>query len=63
MVANIPGEHYRFPKKQWDAVGDKFGITGIPSYVLVDKTGKATLREDFPNLSLMKKVLLEEAKK
>lgn len=63
MIADIPGEHYRFPKKQWDAVGDKFGITGIPSYVVVDKTGKATLREDFPDVNLMKKVLSEEAKK
>lgn len=63
MIADIPGEHYRFPKKQWNAVCGKFGITGIPSYVVVDKTGKATLREDFPNVNLMEKVLLEEAKK
>lgn len=63
MIADIPGEHYRFPKKQWDAVCDKFDITGIPSYVVVDKSGKATLREDFPNVNLMKKVLSEEAKK
>lgn len=63
MIADIPGEHYRFPQKQWDAVCDKFGITGIPAYVVVDKTGKATLRKDFPNVNQMKKVLLEESKK
>ena len=63
MIADIPGEHYRFPQKQWNAVCEKFGIQGIPSYVVVDKTGKATLREDFPDVDRMKKVLLEESKK
>lgn len=63
MIADIPEEHYRFPQKQWDVVCDKFGITEIPAYVVVDKTGKATLRKDFPNVNQMKKVLLEESKK
>lgn len=63
MIPDIKGEHYRLPQKQWDAVTDKFGIDGIPSYVLVDKTGKPTLRKDFPDINKMKKVLSEESKK
>lgn len=63
MLPAIKGEHYRFSQKQWDAICDKFNITGIPAYVLVDKTGKATFRDDFPDVNLMKKVLLEECKK
>lgn len=63
MIPEIKGEHYRLPAKQWDAVGDKFGIRSIPSYVVVDKQGKPTLRDDFPNVSKMEKVLSEECKK
>lgn len=63
MISDINGEHYRFSQKQWDVVCGMFNIEGIPSYVVVDKKGRATLREDFPDVNLMKKVLLEECKK
>lgn len=55
MLPDIKGEHYRFSQDQWDAVCAKFNIRGIPAYVLADKTGKATLRNDFPDVDLMKK--------
>lgn len=63
MISDISGEHYRFSQKQWDVLCDMFNIEGIPSYVVVDKKGRATLQKDFPDVNLMKKVLLEECKK
>lgn len=47
MISDIQGEHYRLSGKQWKYVCDQFGIDGIPSYVVVDKHGKAALRNDF----------------
>lgn len=42
MIPDIPGEHYRLSGDQWKYVGNRFRVTGIPHYVLVDKTGKVT---------------------
>lgn len=42
MIPDIPGEHYRLSGDQWKYVGNQFRVTGIPHYVLVDKTGKVT---------------------
>lgn len=47
MIPGIKGIHYRLPKDKWDYLRDKFGIDGIPSYVLVDRSGKYELRNDF----------------
>ena len=58
-IANMQGVHYRLNEEQWDYIGDKFGMWGIPSYVLVDKEGNYALREDFDDHERMKEVLLE----
>ncbi|MDR1273198.1 MAG: thioredoxin [Odoribacteraceae bacterium] len=63
MISDIKGEHYRVNEKQWNYVCDKFGIDGIPSYVLVDKNSNYKLRNDFRNHETMKKTLLEEVAK
>ena len=63
MSPDIKGEHYRLDSKQWNFVCDQFGITGIPSYVLVDKQGKYRLREDIRNHNVFRTVLLQEAAK
>lgn len=61
MIPDIKGEHYRLNKRQWNYVSDQFGIVGIPSYVLVDKTGNYKLREDLHNNERLKSVLLKAA--
>lgn len=45
MIPDIPGEHYRLSGEQWKYVGNQFQITGIPRYVLVDRTGKIIDRQ------------------
>lgn len=61
MIPDIKGEHYRLSKEQWDYVTDQFGITGIPSYVLVDKAGNYKLRNDLRNHGKLKTELLKAA--
>ncbi len=40
MQEQMEGYHYWLDKNQGNVLGEKFGITGIPHYLLVDKTGK-----------------------
>ena len=63
MIPDIQGLHYRLNQEQWDYLCDKFKIDGIPSYVLVDKSGTYKLRNDFRNHKLMEETLKEELKK
>jgi len=41
-IANkkLTGEHMLLTDNQYTLLADKFGITGIPHYVLIDKNGK-----------------------
>jgi thiol-disulfide isomerase/thioredoxin len=39
-IANIKGEHYRVSTDEWNYLADKFNISGIPHYTLVDKEGQ-----------------------
>ncbi|ANW96356.1 hypothetical protein AXE80_08725 [Wenyingzhuangia fucanilytica] len=39
-IPNIKGEHYRVTKDEWNYLKDKFKITGIPHYALVNKKGE-----------------------
>ncbi len=39
MITDIPGEHYKLTEKQWKNICDKFQISGIPYYMLIDKKG------------------------
>lgn len=63
MIPDIQGLHYRLNQEQWNYLCDKFKIDGIPSYVLVDKSGAYKLRNDFRDHSLMIKTLIEEFEK
>lgn len=47
MIPDIKGLHYRLNDGQWRYLCDKFDIDGIPSYVLVDREGRYSLRNDF----------------
>lgn len=40
MIPEIKGEHYRVSQDEWNYLGKKFNITGIPHYTLVNKEGK-----------------------
>lgn len=49
MVQDIAGIHYYLTRQQSNAVCDPFGIQFIPSYILVDREGKAELCNDMKN--------------
>jgi len=40
MIPDIKGEHYRVSKDEWNYLCEKFNISGIPHYAIVDKDGK-----------------------
>ncbi|MEN9906977.1 MAG: hypothetical protein RLZZ540_118 [Bacteroidota bacterium] len=39
-IPNIKGEHYRVSEDEWNYLTQKFNISGIPHYVLVNKKGE-----------------------
>lgn len=39
MIPNIKGQHYRLSKDEWNHLAGRFNISGIPHYMLLDKTG------------------------
>lgn len=57
MIPDIKGKHYRLNNEQWAYLCDKLKIDGIPSYVLVDKSGKYQLRNDLRDHNNMKNTL------
>lgn len=57
MISGIKGLHYRLNNKQWNYITDKFGIDGIPSYVLVDKSGHYSLRNDLRSGNQLRQTL------
>ncbi|MBO7266213.1 MAG: TlpA family protein disulfide reductase [Bacteroidaceae bacterium] len=59
-IPNIKGIHYRVNSAQWSYLTNTFKITGIPSYVLVDKDGNYGLRNDLRDHSKMVSTLKEE---
>lgn len=40
MIPDIKGEHYRLSTDEWNYLAEKFNISGIPHYVLVNKNGE-----------------------
>jgi len=65
MIPDIKGEHYRISKDQWNYLSNKFNITGIPHYVLVNKKGEVVIngRSIAPYQGNLKSVLLKYAEK
>jgi thiol-disulfide isomerase/thioredoxin len=39
-ITNIKGEHYRVSADEWNYLSEKFKISGIPHYTLVDRKGQ-----------------------
>ena len=64
MITGIKGVHYRVSDAQWDYLTSKmFDIDGIPSYVLVNRDGSYSLRNDLRRHYNMLSVLKEELEK
>ena len=64
MIPGIKGIHYRVNDAQWNYLTSyMFNIDGIPAYVLVDKEGRCTLRNDLRDHSKMVSTLKEELRK
>lgn len=56
-IPNIKGKHFRLNGEQWKYLCEQFKIDGIPSYVLVDKSGHYQLHNDFRDHEVMKNSL------
>ena len=39
MIPDIGGEHYRLSDDQWRVLSSRFGVNGIPHYLIVNKAG------------------------
>lgn len=59
MIGNIRGIHYRLTNDQIQAVRSRFGVDGIPYYILVDRSGKATGRPDLRDHDKFRRTLKE----
>lgn len=42
MIPDIKGEHYRLNKEQSNYLSDQFKFTGIPTYMILDRSGQQT---------------------
>jgi len=64
MRPDIPGEHFRMTGKQWSYMEKKYGIQGVPSYMVVAKDGSpAYFSLGFMGVPKMKEVLTAELEK
>ncbi|WP_175545973.1 TlpA family protein disulfide reductase [Salegentibacter echinorum] len=65
LIPDINGEHYRVSRDEWNYLADKFNITGIPHYTLVNKKGEV-IKTKLPPVSHMdgyKQIFKEELRK
>lgn len=64
MIPDIKGEHYRVTSDQWDFWGKKFGINGVPSYMVLAKDGTPVhFQVGFMGVEKMKEMIEDELKK
>lgn len=64
MIPDIKGEHYRVTSAQWDYWGKKFGIQGVPSYMVVAKDGTPVhFQVGFMGVDKMKELIDKELDK
>lgn len=52
MIPDIKGEHYRVSKDEWNYLAQKFNISGIPHYTLVNKEGQV-VKDKLPPVASM----------
>ena len=64
MIPDIKGEHYRVTAEQWEYWGKKFGINGVPSYMVVAKDGTPVhFQVGFMGVDKMKEMINKELAK
>lgn len=64
MIPDIKGEHYRVTGEQWEYWGKKFGIQGVPSYMVVAKDGTPVhFQVGFMGVDKMKEMIDKELDK
>lgn len=64
MIPDIKGDHYRVTSDQWDYWGKKFGINGVPSYMVLAKDGSPVhFQVGFMGVERMKQMIEEELSK
>ncbi len=49
VIADVDGEHYRLSTDEYNVLAARFGISGIPHYVLVDKNGEVVRNNNLPH--------------
>lgn len=54
LIQDIKGLHYRLDSERWRAITDRFGVDGIPYYLLVQRDGTVAGRPDMRNHELYK---------
>lgn len=58
MIPDIPGEHFRITQSQWDYLSKELGVSGVPTYIFVDKNGNMVHKVvGFPGVDEIKKQL------
>ncbi|EJW99581.1 protein containing Redoxin domain protein [gut metagenome] len=57
-IPDIPGEHFRITQSQWDYLSGELGVSGVPTYIIVDKNGNMVHKVvGFPGVDEMKNQL------
>lgn len=64
VIVDIKGEHYRVSADEWNYLSEKFKISGIPHYTLVNKEGEI-VKPKMPHMDNtgLKRILKEELSK
>lgn len=64
MIPDIKGEHYRMTDAQWTYICNKFGVQGVPSYMVIAKDGTPKhFQVGFMGAEKMKEMITEELEK
>lgn len=62
MIPDIHGEHFRLTNEQWAYLGSQFQISGVPTYLVIDREGNIKYKQTgFPGVDKMKEELLKVA--
>lgn len=64
MIVDISGEHYRLNDAQINYLRNKYGVTGIPSYLILNKNGEQVyFQVGFPGNNVITEILNRELNK
>ncbi|GAB3656759.1 TlpA disulfide reductase family protein [Echinicola sediminis] len=59
-IPSIKGEHFRVSPDEWNVLSQKFQISGIPHYVLVNKEGKVVRNKLYMSNAELKALMMEQ---